>query len=175
MVLADQIHGEQLGSGEPGCHTVSRGPGGMLFFLMWLTHTPGSAVPHNYTKCTSLKMLISPLTHFGLRAIVPTSPGSGAQPMTHRPPPFSSKIASQVEVNQALVNLRMALEDPLPLLGQKAPSAPSFYTHSILLHLCLHPPSATLPSGSPTAQAYSFSFLPPCTSPAGLAREGPDI
>lgn len=116
-------------SGEPGCHTVSRGPGGLLFFLMRLTHTPGSTVPHNYTKCTSLKMLISPLTHFGLRAIVPTSPGSGAQPMTHRPPPFSNEIASQGEVNRALVNLGIALEDPSPLLGPKAPSAPRLYTH----------------------------------------------
>lgn len=88
-------------------------PDGLLFFLVWLTHTPGSAVPHNYTKGTSLKMLILPLTHFGLRATVPTSPGSGARPMTHMPPPLPNKIASQIEVDRALVNLGIALERTL--------------------------------------------------------------
>lgn len=173
MVLADRLHMSSGASGEPGCHSVSRGPGGVLFFLMWLSHTPGSAVPHNYTECTSLKMLISPLTHFGLRATVPTSPGSGAQPMTHRPPPFSSEIASQVEVNRASVNLGIALEDPSPLLGLKAPSAPRLHTHSMLLHLCPHPHGATPPSGSPTAQACSLSFRRPAP-PAQLARLGRD-
>lgn len=39
------------------------------------SHTPEQrAAPHNYINFASLKMLISPLTHFGLRAIVPTSP-----------------------------------------------------------------------------------------------------
>lgn len=61
-------------SGEPGCHTVSRGPGGLLFCLMWRTHTLGSAVPHNYTKCTSLKMLISPLDTFRAESHCPHLP-----------------------------------------------------------------------------------------------------
>lgn len=33
-----------------------------------------TAAPHNYINFASLKMLISPVTHFRLTAIVPTSP-----------------------------------------------------------------------------------------------------
>lgn len=74
-----------------------------------LTHTPGSAAPHNYIKCVSLKMRISPLTHFGLVAIVPASPGSEAPPMTHMRPPLPGETAPQTEVAQTLVNLGNAL------------------------------------------------------------------
>lgn len=46
----------------------------LLSFLVWFTHTPGSIAPHSYINCASLKMLISPLTHFRLRATIRTSP-----------------------------------------------------------------------------------------------------
>ena len=46
----------------------------LLSFLVRLTHTLGSAAPHNYINGTSLRMLILPLTQFGLGAIDPSSP-----------------------------------------------------------------------------------------------------
>lgn len=52
-------------------------PSTLLPFPVWLAHTPGSPVPHNYINCASLKMLIALLTHLGPGATITTSPGLG--------------------------------------------------------------------------------------------------
>lgn len=55
-------------SREPGVQASwgVEDPKGLLSFLVRLTHTLGSAAPHNYINSASLKMLISSLTHFRL-------------------------------------------------------------------------------------------------------------
>lgn len=87
------------GPEEPGLQISWRleDPRALLSFPARLTHTLGSAAPHNYINGTSLKMLILPLTYFRLRAIVPTSPPR-LRGLAHDSHALPGEIAPRIEV-----------------------------------------------------------------------------
>ena len=101
LVLADRAPWQASGApGSLGYIQLSwrvEDPRALLSFPARLTHTLGSTAPHNYINGTSLKMLISPLTYFRLRAIIPTSPPR-LRGLAHDSHTLLGEIAPRIEV-----------------------------------------------------------------------------